>query len=380
MKEDMKDFEKIENLLLSKKYEELSPPELREVEAYFESEAEYTDMRQTLMQVKDTLAEDKTLIVPSVELKENLLKKFEETHTKSSAATGKTRPFYRTVWFQTAAAASVIIVIGLGIFNSMNNLDKGPQEKDMALNKDQNEREESPARDNTLDDDKITGPDAADENDDPPLEFATEIEDKPNTPSDNGDGDFGPITIRKHTIDPNNIPQGNEMETIIETDSEEEFDNIGNTTNSSFGDFVPAQEKDRYDNDADTKSMDGTEQDIYYFNHKINPGEGGKVQESGENEGQNNVNINDESDDNSTGSDKNKGKSDNIPVMSNTSTGDFNQDSFKKESKDTNTRSTNATDSLNDKRDSIDVNMYKDNNMNRRAKQSLDEMQENDPD
>lgn len=134
MKEEFKDFEIIEHLLLTKRFEQLSPTERQEVNSYFDGPAEYNDMRDTLMQVKSTLASDKLLIKPNVELKEKLLQKFDNTYTQSHTNTGgNVRPFYRNVKFQWAAAASVMLLVTLSIFLYVNNL-KTKGNDDMALN------------------------------------------------------------------------------------------------------------------------------------------------------------------------------------------------------------------------------------------------------
>lgn len=138
----MNDFEKIEHLLLSKKFEELSPTEVREVTSYFENATDYNDMRDTLMQVKSTLAADKLLIKPNVELKEKLLLKFESTYTnKVNSTLGKTKPFYKNIIVQWSAAASIVIVISLSIFGYIQNLNnKGGD--NMAVNYDSKTKSE----------------------------------------------------------------------------------------------------------------------------------------------------------------------------------------------------------------------------------------------
>jgi hypothetical protein len=128
----MNDFEKIEHLLLSKKFEELNPSELKEVQGYFENATEYSDMRETLMQVKSTLAADKLLIKPSVDLKEKLLQQFENTHGNKTA--GKTRPFYRKMAFQWSAAASIVILLTLSTVAYFNNMNGAAKSKEMAVN------------------------------------------------------------------------------------------------------------------------------------------------------------------------------------------------------------------------------------------------------
>ena len=129
----MNDFEKIEHLLLSKKFEELNPSEVKEVQGYFENATDYNDMRDTLMQVKSTLAADKLLIKPSVDLKEKLLQQFENTYAKNeNKKTGKTRPFYKTIAFQWSAAASVVIFLSIGTVYFFNNA--MGKKKEMAIN------------------------------------------------------------------------------------------------------------------------------------------------------------------------------------------------------------------------------------------------------
>lgn len=136
MKEDFKDFETIEHLLLNKRFEELNPAEVKEVSSYFEGASEYNDMRETLIQVKSTLASDKLLIKPNVELKEKLLQKFENTYTNTKPHSGaNVRPFYKNIKFQWAAAASVMLLLTLSIFLYVNNLQTKGND-DMALNYD----------------------------------------------------------------------------------------------------------------------------------------------------------------------------------------------------------------------------------------------------
>jgi hypothetical protein len=129
----MNDFEKIEHLLLHKKYEELSPTEVREVTGYFENASDYNDMRDTLLQVKSTLTADKLLIKPSVELKEKLLQQFDKTYTNQASPAAKTRPFFKNIGFQWSVAASVVIIISLSIFGYVRNMN-GHTTDGMAVN------------------------------------------------------------------------------------------------------------------------------------------------------------------------------------------------------------------------------------------------------
>jgi hypothetical protein len=145
----MNDFEKIEHLLLSKKFEELSPTEVKEVADYFENSMDYNDMRDTLMQVKSTLATDKILIKPNVELKEKLLQQFENTYSKQTNTTGKTKPFYKNIVVQWSAAASVILILSLSIFSYIHDM-KGKTSDGMAVNYTAHPNEEKPATVNTM--------------------------------------------------------------------------------------------------------------------------------------------------------------------------------------------------------------------------------------
>ncbi len=140
----MNDFEKIEHLLLSKKFEELNPSEMKEVQGYFENATDYNDMRDTLMHVKSTLAADKLLIKPSVDLKEKLLQQFENTYSNTvNKSAGKTRPFYRKMAFQWSAAASVVIILSVSAVTYFNSLNKNS--KEMAVNYDKKDGDQSPA-------------------------------------------------------------------------------------------------------------------------------------------------------------------------------------------------------------------------------------------
>jgi hypothetical protein len=143
----MNDFEKIEHLLLSKNFEELNPSELKEVQGYFENATDYNDMRDTLMQVKSTLAADKLLIKPSVDLKEKLLQQFENTYAGNK--TGKTRPFYRKMAFQWSAAASIVVLLTLSAVTYFNNMNGAAKSKEMAVNTERKSDDNTPSSEKT---------------------------------------------------------------------------------------------------------------------------------------------------------------------------------------------------------------------------------------
>jgi hypothetical protein len=145
----MNDFEKIEHLLLNKKFEELNPTEMREVQGYFENATDYNDMRETLMQVKSTLAADKLLIKPNVDLKEKLLQQFENTYSNvTPKAAGKTRPFYRKMAFQWSAAASIVVILTLSAVTYVNNMNS--HSKEMAINYDKPQKQDAPLEEKSM--------------------------------------------------------------------------------------------------------------------------------------------------------------------------------------------------------------------------------------
>ena len=100
-----KDFERIEYLLQTKGFEELTPAEKEVVLAQI-SETDYSDMRELFMHTRTTLHEE---IVPPLYLKEKLDK---------ALAGRRLAPIYlrtRLPLYQVAAVALLFLVVGLSI-------------------------------------------------------------------------------------------------------------------------------------------------------------------------------------------------------------------------------------------------------------------------
>lgn len=113
MKEDMFDLENIEKLMLSKSYNKLSKQEKELIHQYINSESEYHDMRETLLNVKKTFQDEKISLRPKPELKESLLKKFEETqNNQSKASTDSKKIVFQSYYKYVGIAASIV----LGLF------------------------------------------------------------------------------------------------------------------------------------------------------------------------------------------------------------------------------------------------------------------------
>lgn len=114
----MENFEKIEDLLISKSYDELGASEKLMVGEYFDNASAYNDMRETLLQVKHSFNEDKIYVKSKLGKKEFLLQQFEAKYSSVSAT--NTRPFYTKPWFSYGAAASILFAVGLVVINSFD--------------------------------------------------------------------------------------------------------------------------------------------------------------------------------------------------------------------------------------------------------------------
>lgn len=251
----MDDFEKIEHLLLNKRFEELSPTELREVSNYFENAADYNDMRDTLSQVKSTLAEDKLLIKPNVELKEKLLQQFDKTYTQAKpGAGGNTVPFYKNIKVQWAAAASVVLIVTIGLVGYFQNL-KSNSNDGMAVNyesKKNQPTQQDPAITETntseefvveeeksaLNDETVTNKKSEDRSEKPIIygNFST-------TESEVGEGSMNNSNIPTTT---NGYSTNRDENTIIDTKVEEKNDAnyYFNDRLNSEDDIIRSQDKD----------------------------------------------------------------------------------------------------------------------------------------
>lgn len=125
MKEDMFDLENIENLMLNKSYNELSKQEKELIHQYVNSESEYHDIRETLLNVKRTFQDEKISLRPRPELKESLLKKFDETQNNQSKTSSDSKKIVFHSYYKYAGIAASIVLGLFFIFKFYN------QEKDV---------------------------------------------------------------------------------------------------------------------------------------------------------------------------------------------------------------------------------------------------------
>lgn len=137
MKDDVFDLEGLEELMLRKPYAELSVEERRMVSRHVASESEYNDLRDTLVNVRKTLQEEKIVLRPRVDMKEALLKKFEEVHGQGGGATpmdNRPKKFHIPVFYRYASVAAVLLIAFLVVFNQFSGI--GPKKtKDLAMQK-----------------------------------------------------------------------------------------------------------------------------------------------------------------------------------------------------------------------------------------------------
>lgn len=123
MKEEQFRYEEFEALLARKEYSELTAEEQTWVEFFVSSESEYTDLRDTLINIRSSFNDDKVEVKAGVGLKESLLDRFEQVHGKQPAATGNTRPLFGGAIWKISAVAAAAIVAFLLVFNMV-----GPKE------------------------------------------------------------------------------------------------------------------------------------------------------------------------------------------------------------------------------------------------------------
>lgn len=121
----MKNFDEINDnineLLLNKKFSELTPEEKEKALAYAGSESEYDLMRNTLMAITGSFGEEEEEMA-DLSTKNDLMQRFAEKHGGAGNAI-KTVPFYRQPYFQLAVAASVALLIffALPVFKNDKN-------------------------------------------------------------------------------------------------------------------------------------------------------------------------------------------------------------------------------------------------------------------
>jgi len=112
----------IESLLRHKAFDELSDSEKDLAMELCGSEADYTSMRHTLLNITDSFAVEE--IVPDDTIKAALLERFQKTHATSKSGAGfwsrlfpAERSFFASPGFQLAGVAVVMLVLGLVFLN-----------------------------------------------------------------------------------------------------------------------------------------------------------------------------------------------------------------------------------------------------------------------
>jgi hypothetical protein len=133
----------MEQILFSKKYEDLSAEELNEIKDFVSSKEEFNIMKSTLMNVKTSFGAEEE-IEPVDSAKQNLMKMFEQKHGKV-VPMNKPRPFYLNPVFQIGIAA--LFVLGIIYFypNGENETMTAMKEKDEVKTEDKEGKDaESP--------------------------------------------------------------------------------------------------------------------------------------------------------------------------------------------------------------------------------------------
>lgn len=99
----------MEQILLYKNYDDLTPTELDEIKDFVSSKEEFNIMKSTLLNVKTSFGVEEE-IIPVDAAKQNLMKMFEQKHGKVIPM-NKPRPFYLNPVFQIGIAALFILGI-----------------------------------------------------------------------------------------------------------------------------------------------------------------------------------------------------------------------------------------------------------------------------
>lgn len=125
-------IEELEKLMLEKAFSELSEQEKEFALSQLASPAEYDDLRNTLIQIREVFSEDKNQLKMPPSGKEALMTKFRNRN----ASLGKTRviKLYQRKWMW-AAAASLLLIVSLIFVNERYDSLKKNQE--IALRNDQ---------------------------------------------------------------------------------------------------------------------------------------------------------------------------------------------------------------------------------------------------
>jgi len=184
MNEEIFDLEGLEALLEAKAYGELTEKERALVAQHIASESEYNDLRDTLKNVKKTFHEEKTALRPKVDMKESLLKKFEDVHGKGNTD-APVKKFHIPVFYRYAGVAAMLI---LGLFLVVNQYNSKPKKYDpLAMQKPENQQQPATGEIST---------------------YKTDSETSYSPPAPVNTQDEKPVTEPVTTVTGNNAPSG----------------------------------------------------------------------------------------------------------------------------------------------------------------------------
>lgn len=135
----------MDELMIHKKFSQLSEEEKKIVLELLGSESEYEDMRKVLIDIKQSLTEEEE-IIPDESIKSSLLQQFKDKHTntpKIIKLTSRKSILHKPV-YQIAAVGLIVIGIGILLFN--NGFFKNDELAENAKSKNLNKENDKPAQ------------------------------------------------------------------------------------------------------------------------------------------------------------------------------------------------------------------------------------------
>jgi hypothetical protein len=114
----------IEEIILSKSYEELNDDEKKIIHSEISSQQEYNNIRFLLLTLAQSKQEEK-IIAPTISMKERLLKEFDKKHESHQET--KVRAVNYFTWQKLSIAAAVVFGLILSFYVYRNYLRETPQ-------------------------------------------------------------------------------------------------------------------------------------------------------------------------------------------------------------------------------------------------------------
>lgn len=110
----------INELIMSKSFEQLSADEKNKALEYAGSEEEYNSLRQTLLAITSSFSNEEDDFAADIDMKDDLVSQFEKKYgTKGNR--DKIVPLYRKPYFQLAVAASLALLVFFSVPMLRNN-------------------------------------------------------------------------------------------------------------------------------------------------------------------------------------------------------------------------------------------------------------------